>query len=146
MVTSPGTRSGTASALGAGSSPGARRPSPTTPAPSATAFGAFASCLAQHGVKLPQGRFPGRRSASGATRPRRTPAEQKAFTACRSKLPGGGRFRGRGGPGGRPQSPAFAKYTQCLKAHGVTFGKTSSRTAFQKAQTACARLRPALGS
>lgn len=142
----------------------------TTTAPSSTgtdagartaALKAFTTCLSEHGVKTSQGGFGffGRRPTTTRTgttpppagttprRPRRqlTATQQKAFAACRSKLPNGGAFGGgrfRGGAGGGQQSPAFAKYTQCLKAHGVTFGKTSSRSAFQKAQTACAKYRP----
>jgi hypothetical protein len=123
----------------------------TTPAPgggaNSAAFQAFQSCLAQHGVKsfTPGAGRPG---AGGANR---TPAQQQAFTACRSKLPTGG-FRGGGGGGGggagrggNASNPAFAKYTACLKQHGVTLGATNSPTAFAKASTACAKYRPAAG-
>jgi hypothetical protein len=78
-----------------------------------------------------------------------TAAQQKAFTACRSKLPAGtGGFRtgGGGGAGGAGANPAFAKYTQCLAKHGVKFGTASaSGAAFAKASKACAKLRPAVG-
>jgi hypothetical protein len=141
-----------------------------------TALKAFTTCLTQHGIDASQGGgfFFGRRpdrtrtttapapprtgtNRGGFQRPKLTAAQQKAFTACRSKLPNGGAFGGGGGfrggngggnggaGGGGQQSPAFAKYTQCLKAHGVTFGKTSSQSAFQKAQTACAKYRPSFG-
>jgi hypothetical protein len=157
---------------------GSAKAAATTTAPTFTgtnaaartaALKAFTTCLTQHGIKATQGAgFFGRRpnrtrtttapapprtgtNRGGFQRPQLTAAQQKAFTACRSKLPGGGafgggRFRGgNGGAGGGQQSPAFAKYTQCLKAHGVTFGKTSSQSAFQKAQTACAKYRPSFG-
>jgi hypothetical protein len=76
-----------------------------------------------------------------------TAAQQKAFTACRSKLPAGtGGFRPGGGAGGGAANPAFAKYTQCLAKHGVKFGTASaSGAAFAKASKACAKLRPAVG-
>lgn len=128
------------------------------------AFQAFAACLREHGVTLPNGGFLGRRPGgtppgTGAApttttprqfrRPSRTPAQQKAFDACRSKLPAGGFFgrRGGGAPngGGPSQNPAFARYTQCLKAHGVTFGQSASPSAFRKAQQACAKYRPSFG-
>lgn len=142
------------------------------------AFTAFTSCLKAHGIATTGfggfGRRP--RGASGASgafgasgaRPRfgsgpvggsgfrgggfggrnLTPAQQKAFTACRSKLPAGtGRFRpGGGSGGGGGANPAFAKYTQCLAQHGVKFGTASaSGAAFAKASKACAKLRPAVG-
>ena len=125
------------------------------------AFQAFAACLKQHGVTLPSGggffaRRPGG-TAPGTgtgttpqqrTRPTRTPAQEKAFQACRSKLPGGGFFGGGGGGGGAGggrNNSAFTRYTQCLKAHGVTFGQTSKPSVFAKAQAACAKLRPSFG-
>jgi hypothetical protein len=121
----------------------------TTPggATSAAGFQAFQTCIAQHGVKnfTPgAGRPPGGSAPSA----NRTPAQQQAFTACRSKLPAGG-LRGRGGPGGggRPgggsSNPAFAKYTACLKQHGVTLGASNNQQAFATASAACAQYRPA---
>ena len=133
------------------------------------AFQAFTACLKAHGITTPAfggfGRFRNRTGTgtnptpppSGGTqttprRPNLTPTQRQAFTACRSKLPnggafgGGGGFRGGGsGPGGRTNNPAFTKYTNCLKQHGVTFGQSSSPQAFQKAQAACAKLRPSFG-
>jgi hypothetical protein len=150
-------------AAGCGSS-GSNSASSTTPATTAPAttttpggsastagFQAFQTCLAQHGVKnfTPgAGRPPGG-GAPGAGTPgaNRTPAQQQAFTVCRSKLPAGG-LRGRGGPGrsGRPgagsSNPAFAKYTACLKQHGVTLGASNNQQVFAKASTACAKYRP----
>jgi hypothetical protein len=130
------------------------------------AFQAFTACLAKHGVTNPgfrgfNGRTPraggnggGTRTTpqgappSGARRPTLTKAQQQALQACRSTLPAGsgvGPFGGRAGGGNRTQNPAFAKYTSCLKAHGVTFGKSSSTATFQKAQKACAKYRPSVG-
>lgn len=80
-----------------------------------------------------------------------TAKQRAAMSACQSKLPsrafaGGRRFGGAGGgTGGRNGNPAFAKYTACLKQHGVAFGSTSSNpAAFRKAQAACAKLMPAI--
>jgi hypothetical protein len=110
----------------------------------AAGFQALAACLKQHGVTPPSGgRRPGAGSGGLANL---TKAQQQALSACRSTLPGGGAGRGRLGGGGQSQNPAFAKYTSCLKSHGVTFGKQSSGTAFQKAQTACAKYRPTAGA
>jgi hypothetical protein len=66
------------------------------------------------------------------------------MTACQSKRPAGGGGFGRGGnANGGQQNPAFAKYTACLKSHGVTFGSTSpSSPAFTKATAACKSLLP----
>jgi hypothetical protein len=119
----------------------------TTPAAAAgartTAFQAFRQCLQQHGVTLPQsgGTARPRTPGVGGFRRNLTSTQQKAFTTCRSKLPSGG-LGFRPGNGGRFRSPAFAKYTQCLRAHGVTFGKAAAASAFQKAQAACAKYRP----
>jgi hypothetical protein len=122
----------------------------TTPGGGASAAGfqAFQTCLAQHGVKnftpgagRPSGGAPG----AGAPGGNRTPAQQQAFTACRSKLPAGGRGgQGGGGrPGGGSSNPAFAKYTACLKQHGVILGASNNQQAFAKASAACAKYRPA---
>ena len=129
-------------------------------------FQAFQTCLKNAGITVPQfTRRPPAGTTQTTTTPttttrRRggffgaqrnlTPAQQKAFQTCRSKLPQGGfGFGGRngGGNGGPPPQGgftggAFAKYTSCLKKHGVTFGKSSSGTAFRKAQTACRSLLP----
>jgi len=68
------------------------------------------------------------------------------MTACQSKRPAGGNgFGGRGGgnANGGQANGAFAKYTACLKSHGVTFGQTSSSSsAFTKATAACKSLLP----
>jgi len=120
------------------------------------ALAAFQTCLASHGVKLsggfgqppngqsgsgppPQGQPP-----SGQNRPAFNSKQQKAFAACRSKLPAGA--RGGFGQGGRPptgqSNPAFARYTRCLRQHGVTFGATNNQAAFKKASAACAKYAP----
>jgi hypothetical protein len=151
-----------------GTSSGANQGAGNRPA----AFQAFTACLKQHGVATTAGFGFGRgpRPGSGGAgtgtqtsptppptgqarrpRPNLTPAQQKAFQTCQSKLPNGGNF-GRGGfrgggngAGGTQSNPAFARYTQCLKAHGVTFGSTTNRSTFQKAQQACAKYRPTGG-
>ena len=48
-------------------------------------------------------------------------------------------------PGANTSNPAFAKYTACLKQHGVTLGSSNNQTAFAKASTACAKYRPTPG-
>jgi hypothetical protein len=116
----------------------------TTPATGArsAASQAFQTCLAQHGVKgfTPGGGRPSAGSPPGGTR---TPAQQQAFSACRSKLPAGA-LPGRGGSqGGGSSNPAFAKYTACLKQHGVTLGASNNEKAFASASAACAKYRPA---
>jgi hypothetical protein len=132
-------------AAGCGSSSNAASSSTTTTAPATTtpggansaAFQAFQTCLAQHGVT---GFTPGAgRPGGGGTR---TAAQQQAFTACRGKLPSGGR-PGRGG--GNASNPAFAKYTACLKQHGVTLGGSNNQKAFATASAACAKYRPTTG-
>jgi hypothetical protein len=124
----------------------------------ASAFQAFRDCLTAHGVTLPArpaggggGQPPtgGQRPANGAPPGggrfgNLTPKQQAAMTACQSKRPTGG-FGGGSARGG-PASPALAKYTACLKSHGVTFGSTSSSSsAFAKATAACKSLLPANG-
>ncbi|MFL5964875.1 MAG: hypothetical protein ACJ757_18545 [Gaiellaceae bacterium] len=118
---------------------------------------AFNTCLAQHGVKLPNrpagggnGQPPagGPGGGGGGGLANLTAAQRQAFTACRSKLPGGG-FPGRGAGGGggaNASNPAFAKYTACLKQHGVTLGGTNNQTTFAKASAACAKYRPTPGA
>lgn len=157
-----------AAGCGSSSTPAASPAPPGTSAVGAggaqsAAFEAFRSCLQKAGITG----FGGRRAGAGTgtnptdTRPRATtglrprggfgagranltPAQRKAFTACRSKLPAGARF----GPGrrGGARNPAFARYTRCLSRHGVTFGSTSTDpAAFRKASAACARYRPSVG-
>ena len=130
------------------------------------ALAAFQSCLKQHGITTTGG-FGGPPGGSGANPPpssgqggappagasgrsggpagNLTPAQQKAFTACRSKLPAGGAGLGPGGQRGPGQTanPAFTRYTKCLGQHGVKFGSTNGNTtAFKKASAACAKYLP----
>ena len=135
------------------------------------AFQAFRDCLAKHGVTLPArpggGRPGGGTPPAGGGQPpagggqppangappagggffgNLTAKQRQAMTACQSLRPaGGGGFRGGGNAAGGGQSnPAFAKYTACLKSHGVTFGSTSpSSSTFTKATAACKSLLPA---
>jgi hypothetical protein len=149
-----------AAGCGSNGSPSASSASTTTTASGSGANTgdrtAFNQCLAQHGVKLPSrppGGGNGQRPAGGfgggdgGGLANLTAAQRQAFTACRSELPAGGRpGGGGGGAGGGQSNPAFAKYTACLKQHGVTFGATSNQAAFAKAQTACAKYRPTAGA
>jgi hypothetical protein len=148
-----------AAGCGGGSSSSAAAPAtttagttPTAPAgggPNSAAFAAYRACLSAHGVTLPPrpaGGQGGGPPAGGAGPQGRfgqlTAKQQQAMTACASKRPAGG-FRGGNGSGGQA-NPAFAKYTACLKSHGVTFGKTSpTSSAFTKATAACKSLLPA---
>jgi hypothetical protein len=116
----------------------------------ASAFQAFRDCLTAHGVTLPArpaGGGGGQPPANGTRPPggrfgNLTAKQQAAMTACQSKRPAGG-FGGGNARGG-PANPALAKYTACLKSHGVTFGSTSSSSsAFAKATAACKSLLPA---
>jgi hypothetical protein len=140
---------------------------PTTTTPTTTngsgtqsaAFKTFQTCLANAGIKT---NFGGGRPGggggtppAGGTRPagggfggarNLTAAQQKAFTACRAKLPAGfgpGRGAGGGRPNGGTANPALAKYTTCLKQHGVTLGATTKPASFKKASAACAKYAPA---
>jgi hypothetical protein len=147
----------------AASAPGTTARTTTGARRSPAAFAAFQACLKQHGVETTGlfGSVRGRRPGTATTPPaaptattagpqgrfrRPTAKERAALAACRSKLPsgtfaGGRRFRAQGGPNG---NPAFARYTACLRRHGVTFGSTASKpAAFRKAQAACAKLLPA---
>ena len=136
----------------------------TTTTGQGQALAAFQSCLAAHGVKLsgqfgrrpsgqaptngqpPSGQPPQGQPPTGQGRPAANSKQQKAFAACRSKLPAGARNAfGQGAPGGGQSNPAFAKYTKCLRQHGVTFGGTNSQTAFKKASAACAKYAPNAG-
>jgi hypothetical protein len=116
--------------------------------PNAAAFQAYRACLSAHGVSLP--RRPAR--GQGGTpflgnraRPQRrfgqlTAKQRQAMTACQSKRPAGG-FGGGNARG--PANPALAKYTACLKSHGVMFGSiSSSSSVFAKATAACKSLLP----
>jgi hypothetical protein len=124
---------------------------PSNGGPNAAAFQAYRECLSAHGVTLPA-RPPGGQGgtppAGGAGPQGRfgqlTAKQQAAATACQSKRPAGGRGFGRGNANGGQANGAFAKYTACLKSHGVTFGSTSpSSSAFKSATAACKSLLPA---
>ena len=163
-------------AAGCGSnSPSADTTATTTPSGASAsgpggqtaALAAFQTCLKQHGITTPggfgrpsggsganpppstgQGGAPptGSNAGGGGPTGNLTPAQQKAFTACRSKLPAGaGGFGQRGTRPGQAANPALAKYTKCLSQHGVKFGSASGSgtTAFKKASAACAKYLPA---
>jgi len=144
------------------SSSSASSPSPTSTVPANAgnrAASAFNTCLAQHGVKLPagfgsNGRPPqggagqppqgGQVPQGGGQPPAFSAKQQKAFSACRSKLPAGARANF-GFPGGGQNNPALTKYTNCLRKHGVTFGGSNNQSAFKKASAACAKYAPTPG-
>jgi hypothetical protein len=107
----------------------------STSASPPTGIAAYRACLKAHGVTF-----------GGATQP--SAAKMKAaFAACASKAPGGAGARGPNGfrPNGF-RSPAFQKYTACLRQHGLTFtpGTRPNRNsaAFKAASKSCASLRP----
>jgi hypothetical protein len=122
-------------------------------------FQAFRDCLTSHGVTLPARPGGGQGGGGGGTPPaggggappaggggfaarlgNLTAKQKAAVTACQSKRPAG--FGG-GNRNGGAANPALAKYTACLKSHGVTFGSTSpTSSAFKKATTACKSLLP----
>jgi hypothetical protein len=115
------------------------------------ASSAFRACLAKQGVKLPSGFGNGRppqggagQAPQGGTPPSFGAKQQKAFAACRSKLPAGASASG-GFPGGGQNNPAVTKYTTCLRKHGVTFGGSNNQSAFKKASAACAKYAPTPG-
>ena len=118
-------------------------------------FAAYQSCLESHGVTLPQGRPSG--GNGGGTppsgRPSFTAAQQKALDACADLRPAGAGGFGPGGgsvPGGGANSdnPAFAKFQNCLKQHGVDPTNADARGSsdFQAAMTACRSLLPNQGA
>lgn len=128
----------------------------------------FQACLSKAGVKIPvggAGGLPGGgqppagagQPPAGAGQPpagagqgppggggfgNLTAAQRKAISACSSKLPASAR-NGLGRRPGGQSNPAFAKYTACLRKHGVTFGSSNNQAAFKKASAACAKLAPA---
>lgn len=141
-----------------GSSPTSASTAATSTTRGGTAT-AFRACLAQQGVKLPSGFGSGGPPQGGAGQPPqggagqapqggRPPSfstkQQKAFSACRSKLPAGANANG-GFPGGGQNNPALTKYTSCLRKHGVTFGGSNNQSAFKKASAACAKYAPTPG-
>lgn len=127
--------------------------STTTPGQPGLQSAAFTTCLKQHGVTLPAGFGGGRlRGGSGGAGGPGGPGDpgplggtgrrigflgggaglsatqQQAFTACRSKLPNGGRFGGRGFAGGANATQLKA-YLSCLSDHGVKVPTTTSTPA-----------------
>lgn len=153
-----------AAGCGGGSGASAAPPSTTTGTtttapggggPNAAAFQAYRDCLSAHGVTLPArpgggqgGTPPAGQPGAGAGPQGRfgnlTAKQRAAMTACQSKRPAGARGFGGGGANRGQANPAFAKYTACLKSHGVTFGSTSpSSSTFTKATAACKSLLPA---
>jgi hypothetical protein len=97
---------------------------------------AFRTCLTQHGVTAPpQGGTPPNGGAGGFSA--LSPTQRKALQACASLRPAGSRR-----PAGS-QSGALAKYTACLRTHGVTFGSSNGSSKFHAAQKACRSLLPA---
>jgi hypothetical protein len=119
---------------------------------------AFQACLAQHGVKLRSGFGNGQPPQGGGAPPQGGGAppqgggqppsfsakQQKAFAACRGKMPAGASASG-GFPGGGQTSSALKKYTSCLRQHGVTFSGSNNQSAFKKASAACAKYAPSAG-
>lgn len=112
---------------------------------------AFQACLAQHGVKLRSGFGNGQPPQGGAGQapqggrpPSFSAKQQKAFAACRGKMPAGASASG-GFPGGGQTSSALKKYTSCLRQHGVTFSGSNNQSAFKKASAACAKYAPTPG-
>ena len=121
----------------------------TTAGGAAAPNGAFAACLKQHGVTVPAG-FGGGRPRGGSGDPGGpggfglrggsglrggflggaglSGKQQAAFAACRSKLPDGGRFGGRGFAGGASASQLKA-YLSCLSDNGVKVPTTTSTPA-----------------
>jgi hypothetical protein len=86
-------------------------------------------------------------------RPSFTAAQQKALDACADLRPTGAGGFGPGGglgPGGGANSdnPAFAKFQNCLKQHGVdpTSADARGSSDFQEAMTACRNLLPDQGN
>jgi hypothetical protein len=143
-----------ASAAPASSTTGTTTTTPGSGGRNSAAFQAYRDCLSAHGVTLParpgggQGGAPPAGQPGAGAGPGRfgnlTAKQQAAIAACQSKRPAGARGFGGGGANGGQTNPAFAKYTACLKSHGVTFGSTSpSSSTFAKATAACKSLLPA---
>jgi hypothetical protein len=90
-----------------------------TPGPNATAFAAYRTCLAKHGVRLPRRRF--RRFPGPGDAPGSTPPSTGATVAT----------DGQGGPGGPSGGPGGPGFTPPSLPKGVTLKQ------FQKARAAC---------
>jgi hypothetical protein len=132
----------------------------TTPSGSAN-FSAYQSCLQSHGVSFPQGAPSGGTNggsppaggigggAPASGRPSISSAQRKAFQACASLQPAGfGGGAGTGGGAANSNSPAFVKFQNCLKQHGVdpTGSNARGSSAFQTALSACRSLLPSQGA
>jgi hypothetical protein len=122
---------------------------PGSGGPNAAAFQAYRACLSAHGVTLPgrpgagQGGTPGAGAGPQGRFGQLTAKQRQAMAACQSKRPAGARGFGGGGANRGQANGAFAKYTACLKSHGVAFGSTSpSSSTFAKATAACTSLLP----
>jgi hypothetical protein len=94
---------------------------------------AYRSCLAEHGVTLPQ-RTPGQggppSTVAGATRSTIDPtAMEAAQTACASLRPAGQGGFGQGGAGNGQFRQAYQAYLSCLADHGVTVPSTAATAA-----------------
>jgi hypothetical protein len=153
-----------ASGCGSSSPTAASTTSTTTTSTTATTGGgsaataAFRACLAKAGVKLPSGFGNGRppqgggqlppggagQPPQGGQRPSFSAKQRNALASCQSKLPAGARRGGFPG-GGRQNNPALAKYTSCLRKHGVILGGSNSQSSFKKASAACAKYAPTPG-
>jgi hypothetical protein len=140
-----------ATACGGGSGAGDAAPTSTaattTAAPAATAppgsagartIEAFKDCMAGQGVTLPDPA-----GGSGAF-PAPSPALASAFQKCRDKMPAGG-------PPNGPGMQQFAAYMNCIMQNGVAMDHSANAPmappnfddpTFQKADKACASLRP----
>ena len=164
--------SGSPNASGSGSSTSTSTSSGSSSTKASTT--AFTSCLKQHGVTLPSGAggfgaggggappagssgtppsFPQGNSGAGAPGSGNSKF-QAALKACASLRPSGS--GGFPGGSGRPNSTAFAAYSNCLKLHGVTLptgrpsssgaagpsGLNASSPKVKAALKACAALRP----
>jgi hypothetical protein len=119
----------------------AAAPASTAPPGSGAArsMGAFEDCMKGQGVTLPD---PG--AGPSATFPAPTPALASAFQKCRDKMPAGG-------PPNGPGMEKFAAYMNCIMQNGVAMDHSGNTPmtppnfddpTFQKADQACASLRP----
>src|SRR4051794_15997455 len=115
---------------------------PAATAPPGSAGGrtieAFKDCMAGQGVPLPDPA-----GGSGAF-PAPSPALASAFQKCRDKMPAGG-------PPNGPGMQQFAAYMNCIMQNGVAMDHSANAPmappnfddpTFQKADKACASLRP----
>jgi hypothetical protein len=137
---------GGSSSSSSSSQPGQSSPTTTTSksGTQSAALKSFQACLTAHGVKgaLPGGQGQQPPPSGNGKRPTFNASQQKAFTACSSKLPAGAGALPAGiGSGGRV-SAKLKRYTTCLKAHGVTLGANNNQKAFKTASKTCAKYAP----